>query len=201
MQVIDKSTVVLYDALSDEQKKLADICDIDVLEKGECSHHLVDSVVQQIPNLNFAYRDNQYHLVWTPLTGAIENNNLYLVKKLLDCGADPDAHIAGDAPALWDLQYLWNDYTDAEKVSQESEIRYEMALALLDHGADPFSIPDGSESLYEYIRFKIFNEFGNINYDYLVRFYIALTVYGVEKHMDAYPSNMYFRIASCNSGG
>ena len=83
-------------------------------------------------------------------------NNVQAVALLLEMGADPNYNnpdIDGDCP-LWELQYF-SDGRDEDIKKKEVEARYQIAKLFFQHGADP-DLTLGSESLYAYVGFRLF---------------------------------------------
>ena len=129
-----------------------------VLEVGDLNQPIID---EQDTSTTYLYE-------------AVGENNLAAVKVLLDNGADPNYvnnDLIGDC-ALWDLQY-W----DVE--NEDPNIKYQIAKAFFQHGADPNIIPEaGEENLYEFVMYKVFNEGVDKDWDYLLNFYKLLVAYG-----------------------
>jgi len=106
-------------------------------------------------------------------------NNVQAVELLLEMGADPNYYnpdIDGDCP-LWDLQYF-SDGRDEDIKKKEVEARYQIAKLFFQHGADP-DLTRGSESLYDYVGFKLFE--GNedeLDLELLKNLYKLLIAYG-----------------------
>lgn len=110
----------------------------------------------------------------TLLNIAAEDRRDYdLTKLLLEHGADPEIPLDDEnCTVLWNMQYVWED----KKFDESLRI----TNTLLRYGADPASVCD-NETLYWYVHYKVFNEYGSPDYDYIVSFFTLLIVYGAEK--------------------
>ena len=89
----------------------------------------------------------------TYLFEAQESNNVEAVRFLLEHGADPNLDIPellNDCP-LHDLHFLWQEMEDY--VQQ----RLEIAKLFFEFGADP-NLPYDGETLYDHVRWEVFND-------------------------------------------
>ena len=109
----------------------------------------------------------------TYLFEAVEANNLPAVAFLLENGADPNLYIpdADYSCALWELQYI--------EPTQDWKTRFEIAKLFFRHGADPDLVCD-SEALYDYVRFKVFDDDPKDKNDWenLRHLFLLLIIYG-----------------------
>ena len=106
----------------------------------------------------------------TFLNTAFIYENFKMFKILLEKGADPNFYAETDGPVLWDLQY-GNDF----EISEDKQLA--LVKLVLDHGADP-NIAWENETLMEYILWKVFNEVGDDNWEYIIKFFVYLIAYG-----------------------
>lgn len=107
---------------------------------------------------------------------ADDKRNYALTELLLRYGAEPNVSLdEEDNTVLWNMQYIWEDGNYDESIL--------ITELLLRYGADPAIICD-NETLYEYVRYKVFNEYGESDYDYIILFFTLLVVYGAENLKD-----------------
>lgn len=103
---------------------------------------------------------------------ADDKRNYALTELLLRYGAEPNVSLdEEDNTVLWNMQYIWEDGTYDESLL--------ITEWLLKYGANPGMICD-NETLYEYVRYKVFNERDDHDYNYIILFFILLVVYGEE---------------------
>lgn len=117
-----------------------------------------------------AYR-NEYNDTLLEIA-ADDKRNYALTELLLRSGADPNMSLDEENnTVLWNMQYVWEDgkYDESLLITE----------LLLKYGADPGIICD-NETLYEYVRYKVFNERDDHDYNYIILFFILLVVYGEE---------------------
>ena len=128
-------------------------------------------------NLNQDISDLEYPTLRTSfLTTAIQNDNVEMVRILLQSGADPNYILYEDRPGFrenpfWDLQY--------SNVKETEEARFQIAQLMLEYGADSSMVLD-DEDLFSYICFSVFNDFDDpfgLD-DYRRRFFTLLVAYG-----------------------
>ena len=108
------------------------------------------------------------------LQNAVDNNDYYAVKALLENGADPNTIDSDENCPFWDLQYPPDDLQDAGT-------RLGIAKLFLEHGADP-NLKCDLESLYDSVMYDIFNDMSDPDWDYLLEFYKLLVAYGGGGH-------------------
>lgn len=126
------------------------------------------------PDQTIVAGEFDYHS--TLMREAVRCNNLEAVLFLLEHGSDPN-YISEDCDSpLFDLQY--GPYNEPP---EEDEIRYKIAKLFFEHGADPNLLVEG-ETIYDQVTFDIFNEPDLLNWDYSIKFYKLLVLYGGGGH-------------------
>lgn len=112
----------------------------------------------------------------TLLYRAVSNQNIEMMKLLLENGADPN-FVDPEKEAntvMWDLMYPGLS-------ESESEVRLEMAQIMLEYGASPVLVDDPERNdLLAYVFSQIWADRYDDNWDYLCRFFILLVAYGGE---------------------
>ena len=112
----------------------------------------------------------------TLLYRAVSNQNVDMMKLLLENGADPN-FVDPEKEAntvMWDLM--------CPGLSEsESKVRLEMAQIMLEYGASPVLVddPEGND-LLSHVFFQIWADSYNDNWDYLCKFFILLVAYNGE---------------------
>lgn len=100
------------------------------------------------------------------------NNDLEMVRFLLNNGADPNGKDSDGTPIIWNLQYLWDEESYAE-------VRYGIAKLFFEYGADP-NIKDemDAETLYDFVLFKVVEDAYSYQWEYLFAFFKLLVING-----------------------
>jgi len=106
----------------------------------------------------------------TLLNVALTYENLEIFKILLKNGANPNFFTEFDGPVLWDLKY--RNYYDMNENEQLNLVKF-----VLDCGANPNISWDG-ETLMENVLWEVFNEIGENNWEYIIKFFVYLIAYG-----------------------
>ena len=145
-----------------------------MIQKGEFNEQRAKVLLAET-DLNLPINNplDGYSYSTTYLFEAVAANNLPAVSFLLENGADPNLNnpeLIRDC-ALWQLQYLDD--------GQDWETRYEIAKLFFAHGANPNMIVDG-ETLYDYIRFKVYNDppYDKNDWENLRQLYKLIVIYG-----------------------
>lgn len=134
-------------------------------------------ILKEIPDLNEPILD----LGGYPSTYLFEAqscNHVEAVKFLLEKGADPNycnLQLGYCCCALDDLHFLW------EEMSDQVEERLEIARLFFEYGGDP-NLYIELESLYDHVRWEVFNEDVPHDRAYLHRFFLLLLAYGGGKN-------------------
>ena len=156
-------------------QKLYEMC-----QNNEFNIEEATSLVSKI-DLNMPFREPHYNSETFLLYTAVFNQNIRMVKLLLQNGADPNLIVNYEC-ALWDLQY--NVYFE-EKYESEPDVAYaadnlnlQIAQLLLEYGADTNIAPE-DEDLFSYVLYAVFNDddTGRL-LEYRSHFLILLIAYG-----------------------
>lgn len=129
-------------------------------------------VVQGIPNVDETIVGDLGYRA-TLMSEAVKYNNLEAVRFLFERGADPN-YVSENS-----LHYPFGDlqFGPYNEPPEENEIRYQIAKLFLEHGANPNLLVEG-ETIYDQVTYEIYNEPGLLNWDYSIRFYKLLVLYG-----------------------
>jgi len=124
-------------------------------------------LIKEIDNPHRLVPDKDGHLT-TFLYEAQDNNNRDAVRFLFENGADPN-EMTDWGYTLWDLQFPAIE-------DEDNQGRYEIAKIFFEYGADP-NLAEDAETLYEYVRYKVFNEMSSRNWEVYLRFFKLLVAY------------------------
>ena len=108
----------------------------------------------------------------TLLGRAIANQNIEMLKILLENGADPnfvDPEMEADT-AFWDLKYP--SFSESE-----DKVRLEMMQIMLEYGASPTLVEDEND-LLSHVFFEVWSGRYEDNWEYICKVFVLLVAYG-----------------------
>lgn len=135
-------------------------------QRASCLLEGIKDIDQTIPAADIA--DLMYDT--TLLIEAVDSCNPDAVRFLFEHGADPNyINEDYDCP-LSDLQFGYDD-------PEDDQDRYKTAKLFLEYGADPNLMVEG-ETVFDAVTYSVYDDFGELDFPYLVEFYKLLVLYG-----------------------
>ncbi len=146
-----------------------------LFEKQYFDRDRAEAIITKIKNLNTTILDAYGHPT-TYLFKAQEDNNVEAVELLFKYGADPNYISDENDYALWELQYCFDAYDYEEHVEEIIAKRTEIIKLFFKYGANPLTEYD-HETLYDYIRYKFFNDCSEHDEEIVLLLYMLSSLY------------------------